>query len=250
MRVAVLLLMTIAVAGSQAGDRPEFEVASIRATNSPADSHGQMGPTADSFNGVNMPLKQYIVWAYKIRDKRMSGPDWLDTTRFTLSAKAESAVPIETMRLMMRKLLEDRFHLIAHEETRTLSASVLTVAKTGPRHLNGAAPESQASIMPGMVKPDGNQIWLLRGVTPFEFAFFLERLSKMDDVLVDGTGLAGKFDIDLNIPVKAVEMTPLDYGLTVVFPAVSDQLGLKVEVRKVPSEVLVIDHVDRVPTEN
>src|SRR6185437_1804748 len=127
MRVATLLLMTIAVTGTQsadpAADQPEFEAASIRATNGAADSHGQMGPTADSFHGVNMPLKQYVAWAYKIRDKRMYGPDWLDTTRFDLSAKANRAVPIETMRLMMRKLLEDRFHLVAHQETRTLSAS-------------------------------------------------------------------------------------------------------------------------------
>ena len=81
-------------------------------------------------------------------------------------------------------------------------------------------------------------------------AFFLGKLGPLDRASVDLTGVEGRFDFDLDIPDRDADTAPNDYPISVVFPAIYTQLGLKVEARKAPVDVVVIDAALRVPIAN
>ena len=83
-----------------------------------------------------------------------------------------------------------------------------------------------------------------------DFSFFLGKLETLDRASVDLTGVEGRFDFDLDVPDRDAQTEPMDYQISVVFPAVFAQLGLKVEARKAPIEVVVVDSALRVPTRN
>lgn len=86
------------------------------------------------FTGVNVPLKQYFSFAYDRRSDLVFGLDWIGSDRFDIAAKTQDAVPPDRLRAMMRNLLEERFHLVAHRETREVPVYALTVGKDGQKH--------------------------------------------------------------------------------------------------------------------
>jgi uncharacterized protein (TIGR03435 family) len=197
-----------------------------------------------------MPLRQYVAWAYNGRAELTVGPDWIGSARFDIAAKAKEPVPIDEMRLMMRNLLRERFHLAMHTETRQVEVNTLVVGKEGLRHLDEASPDNPESIAPGPIMPDGIQHWTFKNVSMADFAFFPGKVAKLDDAVVDSTHIKGKFDFGLDLRIWESEMAPHDYRFSVVFPALYTQLGLRLEAHKAPVEVVVIDNVDKVPTEN
>jgi uncharacterized protein (TIGR03435 family) len=150
---------------------------------------------------------------------------------------------------MLRKLLEERFHLAAHRETRVLPVYALLVGKEGPRHLEKSTDDGPETTQPSGIRRDGTQHWALRNATMADFAFFVGKLAHLDVPAVDSTGIDGKFNFTFDLLARDPETSPLEYQ-SVVFPALSAQLGLTIDRRKAPTEVLVIDNVDKVPTEN
>jgi uncharacterized protein (TIGR03435 family) len=179
----------------------------------------------------------------------ISGPSWIDSTRYDISAKASSATSVEAMRSMLRSLLADRFQLMVHRETKDLPVYAIVVAKNGPRHLEKAQPGTPSYMQPGTFGSRQEQHWSLKNASMASFAGFLTR-PMLDRPVVDMTGLEGGFDFAFDYPPRDPDMTGLDYMLMAVFPSVDDQLGLKVEPRKAPTEVLVIDQTEKAPTEN
>jgi uncharacterized protein (TIGR03435 family) len=151
---------------------------------------------------------------------------------------------------MLRKLLEERFHLVAHHETRLLPVYSLVVGNEGPKHLEITAPETEAGTIPGPIRPDGSQHWTIRGSSMADLAFLLGKITALDTAVVDTTGISGKFDLSLDIPVRDPETAASDYPFSVVFPAVYAQFGLRIVSRKMAAEVVVVDTVDKTPTEN
>jgi uncharacterized protein (TIGR03435 family) len=226
-----------------------FDVASVRASSAPVDSHGISGPTPGGFTGVNAPLRQYVSFAYDLRSDLVFGPDWIGSDRFDITAKAGGAVPADRLRAMLRNLLEERFHLVAHRETREVPVYALTIGKDGAKHLNKAAEGGPESVRPLYPVP-GKRRFEFRNVTMAYLSFFLGKLGPLDRAFADLTGLDGRFDFDLDIPDREADATPADYSISVVFPAVYAQLGLKVEARKAPVDVVVVDKADRIPTPN
>ena len=194
--------------------------------------------------------------AYDVREYSFSGPDWLGTLRFDINAKfppSDSAQePKERQvarRLMMQNLLAERFKLTAHRETKMLSGYALVAGKKGPR-LTPSERKDGTSISTGNSRLDGY------GMSMANLANTLA--NQLRGPVADMTGLDGKYDIKLEWSLDDAKAGGGDGGdgksapdlRPSIFTALQETLGLKLETRKIPVEILVVDHVERTPTEN
>jgi uncharacterized protein (TIGR03435 family) len=165
--------------------------------------------------------------------------------KYDITAKA--AIPVHTDELpqMLRTLLAERFQLQFHRETKELPVYALVAAKSGPK-FHKAEPDGNTSMQ------GENGAFVFRGTSMPQFAEDLATLSQVDPFVLDRTGIPGAFDFNLkfgesNDEMKRVLVTGDGPS---IFTLIQEQLGLKLEARKGPVEMLVIDHVERVPTEN
>ncbi len=163
-------------------------------------------------------------------------PTWATRERYDIEAKAENAEASPAdLRLMVRNMLADRFKLAVHQITKEVSGYALLVAKGGPKVRKG-----NGTSRPGI---GGN----LAGIdaTNVSMAGFASQLSGILGVpVVDMTELTGDYTFTLTFT-----RDPNDVSAPSIFTALQEQLGLKLESRRVPAQVLVIDHVEK-PTEN
>jgi uncharacterized protein (TIGR03435 family) len=254
-----------------AGGAPAFDVASIK-PNQSGELRVTMAPQPGGrFVATNAPLRGIISNAYQLQTYGLiGGPSWLQTDRFDIVAKAPSDVPAGQVRLMLRTLLADRFKLTMHRETRELPIYTLVMArrdrKTGPQLrqaevdcANAAAP-SLALDFPGsrdpnapcgFVGPGVGGAAKFRGVTMEEFATFLAPI--VHSAVIDRSGLAGYFDMDLELTAELGPPPPPPgvpdrfdrSSAPSIFTALQEQLGLTLESSRGPVEVLVIDHVEQ-----
>jgi len=199
-----------------------------------------------------MTIKSYIQFAYDIPNwDWIIGPAWLnnDSPAYTITAKASSAVPERTIRIMLRHLLAERFELKTHTEFRDQAVYALVVGKGRSKLQPVQYEEADADRC---VRP------LTTGLEAHHcsmeaFASVLSGQFGLGRPVVDQTGLTGRYDFAMRyatlrgfLPLReATEDLP---GPT-IFDAIQD-LGLKLEPRKAPVEVLVVDHVNKTPTEN
>jgi uncharacterized protein (TIGR03435 family) len=191
--------------------------------------------------------------AYHVYDFQIAkGPSWVESERFDIVAKAAGEPGHDEIQRMVQALLADRFKLTIRRETRELLVYALVVAKSGPK-LHEAAKDygldGRLSIGPGG-QPGAVKI-IGQGVPLAAFASMLPTI--LGRPTLDMTGLVGKFDFTLEFapdqmmrPQNAGPDSPLpDLSGTTIFAALQEQLGLKLEARKGPVEVLVIDRVER-----
>ncbi len=254
----LLCLLVAPLALSQEGSktRREFEVASIRPNNT-GRPRIYVNPFTYSpggrFTATNVTLVDVIVsGVYQTRRIQMrGGPDWIDSERFDIAAKADTtngAVKPEEWNLMIQALLEDRFKLVLHRETKEMPVYALIAGKTPPT-LPEAKVEEQTIFTPGD-----------HGQMTFQKMPIVGLVNTLANILrepvVDGTGIVGFFDFTLDPmkfattggagnPAPSVAERYADLVLT----AVREQLGFKLEKRKAPLEITVIDHAER-PGEN
>jgi uncharacterized protein (TIGR03435 family) len=172
--------------------------------------------------------------AFNLQNVAIEGaPAWADT-QYKVEAKAENAASIEQMRLMLQELLADRFQLKVHREAPLRPAFVLVVAKGGPKMK--AAESGSGQVLWSRAGQDnvltGSNASMARLIP------WLKSMTK-ERPIVDETGLTGTYDFKL-------QWLPDDDQPTVaLFPALQEQLGLKMEVRNAPVEVLMIDHAEK-----
>jgi uncharacterized protein (TIGR03435 family) len=235
---------------------PSFEVASIRASQ--AAGHGGFGPgfgfrrdnVQVSPNGVTMraiSLKAGIAWAYHVMDYQVSGPDWMGFERFDIVAKAAEPVSSDQLREMMQTLLADRFKMAVHRQSKETAAYVLVQGKNGTK-LHESTTEGESSIQAERAR----------------MSVTVERtpVSQLVDLLsavlrapvLDETGLKGKYDITVNAAKYApgdrqAGDPPLD-PMAMIMTALQEELGLKLESKKLMLDLVVVDHVEKAPTEN
>jgi uncharacterized protein (TIGR03435 family) len=268
----------------------EFDVADVQPTS--ADFKGmrfQIQP-GGRVNLQGVTLKFLIEQAWNLTDDMLVGTSkWLDTDRFDIVAKASAAltaterangpdIDIDTIWLMFRALLTDRFKLATHYEDRAVSAYTLMAVK--PK-LKKADPSSRTRFKEGPATlgakdPRNANPLLARLVTVqnMTMAQFAEKLRSIapgyiHSPVLDATGLEGAFDFTLSFspaglaqggrggrggdsppPAGATpEASDPGGGLTLL-EAVEKQLGLKLELQKRPVSVLVIDHIEQKPTDN
>jgi uncharacterized protein (TIGR03435 family) len=224
----------------------------------------------------NFSLRMLMQNAYSVQPFQISGgPDWINSERYDVEAKAYGSPSGEQMTgAMLQALLEDRFKLTIHRETRPLPVYELTVAKGGAklRHSRegSCTPYSMDSAPLSPIRSPGqpNSTYCgfrgfgvegldrkleMAGVSMAELATSLSR-SELRRTVIDKTGLAGTFDVNLHWsidPAQAMPGASADPNSTSasIFAGIQEQLGLKLESSKGPVEVLVIDHVER-PSSN
>jgi uncharacterized protein (TIGR03435 family) len=195
-----------------------------------------------------------IMGAYNVRQYSFSGPDWLTSVRFDVNAKFPPDDPAQsreerqaTRRTMMQNLLAERFKLVSHFESKMLQGYALVLAKKGAR-LKPSEKKDGTSISTNDGKLDGY------GMSMANLANSLA--NQLRGPVADMTGIEGKYDIKLEwsnddgkaggdgAEGKSVDTRPL------IFTALQETLGLRLEPRKVPVEILVVDRVEKTPTEN
>jgi uncharacterized protein (TIGR03435 family) len=220
-----------------AADRPAFEVASVKLhlpTPGPFRSSSSIEPGGINFTNVN--LKGCIRAAYEVQPNRISGgPDWLAEERYDIVAKAASAVPKAQLMLMLQTLLEDRFQLRLHRESKELPIYALVAGKNGPK-IHPGKEDGETEIGGGAHLIDS------RAMTMKALAGVLSRFAEVDRPVFDMTGLNGVFDITLDVEAEDKSAADADSGQS-IFTALQEQLGLKLEPRRGPVEILVIDQV-------
>jgi uncharacterized protein (TIGR03435 family) len=244
-----LTIAIVLTTAAWAADGPVFDVASLKpsATIPPGQTYNANLGTArlGEVTLTNATLVDCIKFAYGLAsDEQISGPEWAKSkeVRFDVVAKAPPQTSRDQLLLMLRNLLAERFHLAMHPQPRAMFHYSLVVGKNGPK-LHEVTPDPLNSHMTYRIANiTHNQISMPT------LAMLLSR--QLRELVLDQTGLKGVYELSLKWTPDSKPGTPdLESGPT-VFMAVQDQLGLKLEQRKDPVEVLVIDHTDRVPVEN
>jgi uncharacterized protein (TIGR03435 family) len=255
-----------------AGQRPAFDVASIKRTPADTGPGGdfavQPGGRLHVRNGAVVGL---ITNAYGVPiNNIIGGPDWMRVPggdRYDIEAKAEGEPSRAEMMLMLQTLLAERFQFRAHRETRELPAYVLTVARGGAKltpSKDGDCVVRDPSkpvppLAPGETRRPGcgnnnvssrgaNTVWTATRIDMTSVTGALALIFRRP--VVDRTGLTGVYDIQLELP--PLQPAPVDGGAdpgVSVFTVLQEELGLRVEEGRGPVEVLVVDRVER-PTGN
>jgi uncharacterized protein (TIGR03435 family) len=259
-KLCKVLLAAAAVAGhigqAQTPAPREFAVASVK-QNKMGNAGGEgserekitISPAGLTMRNVS--LRSCIRWAYGVQDYQISGPGWLASQRYDIAANAPGQVSGEEMRLMMQKLLADRFKLTLHRESKELPIYAMVAGKKRGGLQPTAGGESS------MIPAGGALVF--RNYSMTEFA---ERLAtrpfKLDRVVLDKTGLDGTFDFSLKFAdnegnlkhtLEGMEQGGADQFAS-MFTILREQLGLNFRAQKAPVESLVVEGAEKVPTEN
>jgi uncharacterized protein (TIGR03435 family) len=238
---------------------------------------------------VLLSLKDYVRMAYKVKDYQIQGPDWMASARFDIVAKLPSGATAGQVADMVGALLVERFQMNMHRESKDFPVYGLVAGKSGPKlkaspaeapegadagkgAVNVVAASSTTDMFIDLGK--GSSISISYAKNRFEgkkvtmegFAAVLERF--IDRPVLDMTQIQGNYDFTLEfapedframiirsaviagatMPPEALKLLETASGDSI--PAALETLGLKLEPRKAPLEVLVIDHVERTPSGN
>src|SRR6185436_6045164 len=273
MRRIIVGVAAFLITAAQA-PRPVFEAASVK-INTAQQAMVRVATFPTRFSAVNANLRLLLRYAYNLPDFRMiGGPDWMDTARFDIEGAAGATVPFDEVRAMTRTLLEERFKLRAHMETRDQPIYLLTLARRDGKLGDQIKPSGSECLPitppagfpppppppPGGAPRDGPGCGSMLGAGAISGRkMSIERLIATlapyaNRVIVDRSGLAGLYDLDLRwLP----DLTPFSTGPGLppppiadpnappLFTALQEQLGLKLESSRGPVDVLVIDSVEK-----
>jgi len=283
MAAKLIPMALVCLAAQGQTPRPTFEVASVK----PATALGPMGLRADRKGGPgtpdpgtytcqNCPVTWVLDEAYDLQPFEYVGPEWPQTVRFDFAAKVPAGTTKEAFRAMLQSLLAERFKLAVHREKKEMQVYELTVARNGPKFRESApkdAPEEDGP--PGKLQRDGDGFPILTGGTTMAvvpgharirsdnrpIAWFVRMLSgQLHSPVIDATNLHAKYDFLLSwawegngtpgASADGAPMAALDPYRPALISAVEAQLGLQLDRKKGQAEVLVIDHLEKAPTEN
>jgi uncharacterized protein (TIGR03435 family) len=228
-----------------------------------------------------MSPKDDVLVGMATRKTPLAGPSWIDSERYTIEAKAEHVTDRAMMQgSMLQTILDDRFKLKVHSETKEMAIYALVVAKGGPKlkafqegscirapvgflttlMLGGPPPdrpEHRYCAFGGGIRGNtGNAGFSMEGGTIDEFVNLF--LNSGPRFVINKTGLAGKFSINVEYKLDGADHHPfadptgppmLESTTPLLFDALQEQLGLKLESTKGPVEFLVIDRIEH-PTPN
>ena len=259
MGIGFLTLAALAVSATAgptqtADGAPHFEVASVKVSVAGPDGKGgneSIVAHPGSLTMRRVRLRACIRWAYDLKEYQVAGLNWMgspgwlgsDVARYEIEAKAAAGTTVAELRLMLRALLAERFAVRVHRETREVPAYLLTVYKQGPdlKASEDSSGESTPGVRGGVLS-----------LTKTSMAEFAEWLSgPMGAPVVDATKLQGRFDLSINeapyLPASGATREDSQYAFV---KAIQEQLGLKLEKRSTPIEMLIVDSADKTPTGN
>jgi len=268
-----LLFLFAAAAAAQ-----QFEVASVKLAPPPESpmaiklqefAQQSMPSGRMALKGTNVSLrgrslKTLIAIAWSIRPSEVEGPDWLGETLYDVEARMPEGAPAAQANDMLRALLEDRFSLRAHQESRTLPGFVLTVAKDGPK-LKPAAVQPDKTDDPEEMKRRAQQMqedrmkvmqqrmragtmvqasWSNTNATSAQIAAGISNM--IHAPVIDETGLTEKYSVAIEIPRADPPEDSIEHSVAIEVA----KLGLKLEARKTTVSHLVVDSALKTPKEN
>jgi uncharacterized protein (TIGR03435 family) len=225
--------------------QPAFEVGSVR------PHEGELPRTGGTFtiSGPRLSIRGFtlaglILKAYKLKSSQLTSAT-LDRTYYDVEARAgEGKTPTEDeILLMLQALLAAHFKLQVHREVRDTPVYGLVVGKGGPK-FNESEPGTSAAPQ---TKVDGPNIeWSLPATTMEQLADRIRQNAGLDRPVVDKTGLTGTYSLRLKYMPRERQNGPdSDLVGIRIFTAVQEQLGLKLEPRVVPVEMLIMDHIEK-----
>jgi uncharacterized protein (TIGR03435 family) len=295
--MAVILVVVMAAQAQTAGQKPTFDVASIKPDNTTGPSRVafELDASKGRFMLVNATVRTLLRYAFdrnlpeneQLRAGTLfsngsgisiiGGPGWIANDRFDVEAKTSSNHSQPEMQSMAQALLEDRFQLKWHYETRDMPVYNLVVVKEGRMKLSADQDPASTAVSPSPVPsvplrrgaitavsmeprgPSGLILHMIGNAAPMPaLVNMLEGWANRP--VFDKTGLKGLFDIHVPFSSEATSgawILPTnetraagapDTGVS-LFTAIQEELGLKLESSKAPLEVLVIDSIQK-PTEN
>ncbi|HVW09390.1 MAG TPA: TIGR03435 family protein [Bryobacteraceae bacterium] len=268
--MAILVFCAAAGLAHAQGGRQSFDVASVRvATPGPGPMRimtrggpGSADPT--HFSAENSTLLSLIMMAYEAPSYRVTGPAWLTSERFNITANVPANVTRKQFLAMLQNLLAERFQLRLHEEERLSPAFGILVDRGGPKMKESsvaAEAEVNAPISPRLDKdgivilPAGQKgYWVNFGGGRFVIQGRQETIAdlaeglghQLDQPVTDETGLPARYDFRLEFAPPDVQG---DGSAASIFTAVR-QLGLRLEPRKIPVKMIIVDRAVKTPTEN
>ena len=243
------------------GSRPAFEGADVHSSHVSASNFNV------SMNGPRVHDGRYAIRtatmvelvsaAYGVeQDKVLGGPTWLEINRYDVTAKLPPGSTPESHKLMLQALLAERFNLAIHNDSKPLPAYVMTASRhpqlkesDGKSGQNGCQGKPRAQqVEPGAIR----QIEVAcHNMTMAAFADQIHMMAGgyLRQPVVDSTGLTGTYDFDIKWTGRGQLAAAGADGIS-IFDAVDKQLGLKLELSKVPTPVIVVDSVNEKPTGN
>jgi uncharacterized protein (TIGR03435 family) len=267
---------------------PQFEVASIRpsAPISMTTNQVNVGVRLDGSQArlVSFSFRDYVALAYRMRNLQVTGPAWIESARFDVNATLPEGAKSNQIPDMMQALLADRFQLKFHREQKEMPVYVLSLGKA-PLQLkevpsDGVVDLADVTNIAASGSGNGVAVNLGNGSTytfsPNKFegkkltldimASMLERY--LDRPILNQTGLKGAYDLTLEVapedyfamliraatasgvtlPAQAMRM--LEGNTTPSLFDAIEKLGLKLEAKKLPQDVIVVDSALKMPTEN
>ena len=237
---------------------PTFELADVHSsakTTTPYFTGGSL--RGDRYLLHNATMVDMIALAYGVEDdKVLSGPSWLEVDRFDVSARAPRNTSPDDVKLMLRALLADRFHLATHNDTHPLPSYVLRADKGAPKlkPSDGTATSNCDSTPNAPATPEGavgyNYV-TCHNLTLDAIAQNLKNMAGgyLTNPVVNATGIQGSWDFDIHWTSRGSLAKAGADGIS-IFDAVQKQLGLKLAPEQYPTPVLVVDKVDEKPTPN
>ena len=257
-----------------------FDAASVKPSSGgrPEPNGGPGTKDPGRIHYPNLSLQSFLQIAYRLQPFQIVGPGWLDTERYDIDAVLPPDTTPDQFHAMLQNLLATRFRIESHRETRQLSGYALVLARNGPKFTEsrsefGPPKDTSDSARPQLGK-DGYFVppkrpglfFQLVGTNAARESFQESAIAELANSLqsqlqrpvVDATGLAGKYDFVLTFSTEGLD---LGKGRMLVGPnslenppdlfhALPSQLGLRLEPRKAPAEMLVIDHAEKTPTGN
>ncbi len=262
-RISLCFLMAATASCFGQTDSPRFEVASVKP--SPQQGLGRFsgGPGSSDPERIiyeSTTLENLLQGAYGgLRPYQISGPDWLGTEFYAITAKLPPGATMDQLRQMLINLLRDRFGMAAHRVTKDFDGYEIVAAKGGTK----LTPSARNSTEPPAFRMTRDS----NGVTKYTFArtsmsmmtYRLATMMYMKTPVLDHTGFTGRFDFTLDVEtpppvaerdIRGPASAEFDDNSVNISAAMQKQLGLKLNRIKVPRDVLVIDHIERVPTPN
>jgi uncharacterized protein (TIGR03435 family) len=235
---------------SAAAAQPVFDVASIRSSQIGKGGEGSrrenIQASPGSLNMRNVSLKSSIRWAYHVMEYQVTGPDWLGFERYDIVAKANGPASEDQLRLMLQALLAERFKLTLHRETKDLQAYVMVVAKSGIKFH-----ESQDSGEPAIERDKSMTAVHFKRVPASQVVDMLSNI--LHAPVINNTGFTGYYDATIDV-AKYMQDHPASDSPADIMPilinGLQEELGLKLESKKMPLDLLIIDHAEKVPVEN
>ena len=219
---------------------PAFEVASVKPAAPRTGRGGRASSSGDRVSFENVTLVNVLTRAYAVRGYQIDGPSWIRTERYDIVAKAPDNTPKEQIPAMLQALLTERFQLRLHREPRNMPVYVIVLGKGEPKFR-----KSEGALTYDMSRGRRE----LKNHTMAQLAYFVSAIVQRP--VFDRTALPGTYNFPLEMSMEelgGINATP-DSSAPSIFTIV-EGLGLKLESRKEPVEVIVIDSGNKVPVEN